>query len=64
MKLPDGMKIYVGSKKFVGEIPDDKIPDKLNTDKVKKKVKEQEAAKAKDNKKATPASTPEPDKAK
>jgi hypothetical protein len=29
MKLPDGMKIYVGSKKFVGEIPDNMAPKGL-----------------------------------
>lgn len=29
MKLPDGVKIFVGGKVLKGEVPDDLIPEKV-----------------------------------
>lgn len=51
MKLPDGVTVHAGGRVYKGEIPDDKVPAKLNKTKLNKRVKEQEAA----NKKAEEA---------
>ena len=45
MKLPDGVKIITGGREYVGEIPDNRVPPKLNKAKLNKKLKAQEEAK-------------------
>ena len=45
MKLPDGVTIHAGGRVYKGEIPDDKVPAKLNKAKINKRLKAQEEAK-------------------
>lgn len=45
MKLPDGVTLHTGGRKYKGEIPDNCVPKKLNKAKLNKRLKEQEDAK-------------------
>jgi len=42
MKLPDGVVIHVGGRRYKGQLPDNKITAKLNKGKLQKKLKAQE----------------------